>query len=99
MSARVSPPGPALELRSRIVVIAPGTVRFGRVACQASERLVGSWQAIAFRTTKVPAAANAVFVKTRKVVVGKRAVLTASAADALSIDVHAIAQVGVECAP
>jgi hypothetical protein len=99
VSARVSPPGPALELRSRVVVIAPGTVRFGRVACRASERLVGSWNAIAFRTKKVPATANVVFVKTRKVVVGKRAVLTASAADALSIDVHAVAQVGVECAP
>lgn len=99
VSARVSPPGPALELRARIVVVAPGTVRFGRVACLAAERLAGSWQAIAFRTTKPPTAANVGFVTTRTVVLGKRVVLTASAADGLSIDVHAIAQVGVECAP
>ena len=44
VSARtVSPPGQSLEFRSRIVVIGPGTVRFGRVACKPSERLVGAW--------------------------------------------------------
>jgi hypothetical protein len=100
VSARVSPPGPALALRSRIVVIGPGTVRFGRVKCLPSERLVGAWHAIAFRTKQAPPAGNSLFIRARDIVVGKRqVVVTASAADALSIDVHAIVQVGAECAP
>ena len=99
VSARVSPPGQSLEFRSRIVVIGPGTVRFGRVACMPSERLVGSWDAVAFRTKQPPAVANAVYVKATHVVVGKKVVVTGSAGDALSIDVHAIVQVGAECAP
>jgi hypothetical protein len=99
VSARVSPPGQSLEFRSRIVVIGPGTVRFGRVACQPSERLVGSWDAVAFRTKQPPAVSNAVYVKATHVVVGKKVVVTGSANDGLSIDVHAIVQVGAECAP
>jgi hypothetical protein len=99
VSARVSPPGQSLEFRSRIVVIDPGTVRFGRVACMPSERLVGSWDAVAFRTKQPPAVSNAVYVKATHVVVGKKVVVTGSAGDALSIDVHAIVQVGAECAP
>ncbi|HEX7626828.1 MAG TPA: hypothetical protein VF379_07200 [Gaiellaceae bacterium] len=99
VSARVSPPGQSLELRSRIVVIGPGTVRFGHVACKSSEQLVGAWHAIAFRTQAPPAVTNAIFVKARHVIVGKKVVATASAADALSIDVHAVVQVGAECAP
>ncbi len=99
VSARVSPPGQSLEFRSRIVVIGPGTVRFGRVACKASEQLVGAWSAIAFRTKQPPAISNAVYVKATRVIVGKKVVVTGSAGDALSIDVHAIVQVGAECAP
>jgi hypothetical protein len=38
-------------------------------------------------------------VKASHVIVGKKVVVTASAGDALSIDVHAIVQVGAECAP
>ena len=99
VSARVSPPGPAIEDRARIVVVGPGTVKFGSVACTSTEQLVGSWDAIAFRTKKAPAIGNAIFVKATRHVVKKRVVLTASAGDALSIDVHAVAQVGAVCAP
>jgi hypothetical protein len=99
VSARVSPPGQSLEFRSRIVVIGPGTVRFGRVACKPSEQLVGAWHAVAFRTKQPPPVSNAVDVKATHVIVGKKVVVTGSAADALSIDVHAIVQVGAECAP
>jgi hypothetical protein len=100
VSARtVSPPGQSLEFRSRIVVIGPGTVRFGRVACKPSERLVGAWHSVAFRTKQPPPVSNSVFVKASHVIVGKKVVVTASAGDALSIDVHAIVQVGAECAP
>jgi len=99
VSARVSPPGQSLEFRSRIVVIGPGTVRFGRVSCKPSEQLVGAWHAIAFRTKQPPPVSNAVYVKATHVIIGKKVVVTGSAGDALSIDVHAIVQVGAECAP
>ena len=100
VSARtVSPPGQSLEFRSRIVVIGPGTVRFGHVACKPSEKLVGAWHAVAFRTKQPPPVSNAVYVRATHVIVGKKVVVTGSAGDALSIDVHAVVQVGAECAP
>ena len=99
VSARVTPPGPSVEYRSRIVLIGPGTVKFARVACKASEHLVGSWHAVAFRTKKPPAAFNWNQVKASHTVVGKKAVVTASSTDGLSIDVHALVQIGAACAP
>ncbi len=99
VSARVTPAGPALELRSRIVVIGPGSVQFGRASCLPEEELVGSWSAVAFRTKKPPDLVNAALVSANKVVVGRKVVVTASATDRLSIDAHAIVQVGAECAP
>jgi hypothetical protein len=99
VSARVTPTGPALELRSRIVVIGPGEARFAKVACLPSERLVGAWHAIAFRTKQPPDLADAARVRATHVIVGKKVVVTAAASDGLSIDVHAIVQVGAECAP
>jgi hypothetical protein len=99
VSAAVSPPGPSLEYRSRIAVLAPGSVGFAKVSCTAKERIAGSWQALAFRTKKPPALDNAGRVRMTKVVVGKKVVVTASASDGLSIDAHAIVQAGAECAP
>jgi hypothetical protein len=99
VSARVSPPGPALELRSRILIIGPGDLRFAKVACNASEKLVGAWHAIAFRTKQAPKLGSALLVHASHAIVGKRVVVTASSTDALSIDVHAIVQAGAECAP
>ena len=99
VSARVTPAGPALELRSRIVIIGPGEARFAKVACRPDEKLVGAWHAIAFRTKQPPDLANAGRIRVAHVVVGKKVVVTAAASDGLSIDVHAIVQVGAECAP
>jgi hypothetical protein len=99
VSARVTPVGPSLELRSRVVVIGPGEARFAKVACRAGEKLVGSWHAVAFRTKQPPNLADAGRVRASSVVVGKKVVATAAASDGLSIDVHAIVQVGAECAP
>jgi hypothetical protein len=99
VSARVTPAGPSLELRSRIVVIGPGEARFAKISCRPDEKLVGAWHAIAFRTQQPPDLANAGRVRVAHVVVGKRVVVTAAASDGLSIDVHAIVQVGAECAP
>lgn len=99
VSARVTPTGPALELRSRIVVIGPGEARFAKVECKTDEQLVGSWHAIAFRTKQPPGLDNAARIRATSVVVGKQVVVTAAASDGLSIDVHAVVQVGAECAP
>lgn len=97
VSARVSPPGPSLEYRARIVVIGPGLVKFGRTACLPGEQLVGSWTAVAFRSKKPPPLGDAGLVRATRVVLGKRVVVTAAATDQLSIDAHAVVQVGAEC--
>jgi hypothetical protein len=97
VSARV-PPGPALDLRARIVVVQPGAVKFGSVACPSGERLVGAWDAIAFRTKASPDLRAASRLEVSRAVAGKRVVLTVSASDGLSIDVHAVVQVGAKCA-
>lgn len=98
VSARVSPPGPALEYRARIVVIGPGLVKFGRASCLPSEKLVGSWTAVAFRTKKPPPLTDASLVRATRVTVNRKVVVTAAATDRLSIDAHAVVQVGAECA-
>lgn len=99
VSARVTPAGPSLELRSRIVVIGPGQVKFARVSCRPDETLVGSWSSIAFRVQRPPRLGSGSLVEVTRRTVGKRVVATASATDGLSIDVHAIVQIGAECAP
>jgi len=99
-SARtVSPPGQNLDLRSRIVVIGPGDVKFTRIGCASGELLVGGWHAIAFRTTKPPSDADIALVRAHQATAKKQVVVTASATDALSADAHAIVQAGAECAP
>ncbi|MGN6798032.1 MAG: hypothetical protein ACTHKS_07770 [Gaiellaceae bacterium] len=99
VSARVVPVGQPIEYRARIVVVGPGDVRFGRVSCQAAEKLVGAWHAIAFRTKHPPNLAHVGLVTARHAIVGKNVVVTASSTDALSPDAHAVVQVGAECAP
>jgi hypothetical protein len=99
VSARVTPVGPSLELRSRIVIIGPGQVKFAKVACHPDETLVGGWHAVAFRVKKPPAIGSGTLVQVERRQVGKQVVATATATDGLSIDVHAIVQVGAECAP
>ena len=99
VSARVTPAGQPLEFRARIVVVGPGDVKFGRVACLRKEALVGAWHAIAFRTKQPPNLLSVGLVTAHHEIVGKRAIVTASSTDALSPDAHAIVQVGAECAP
>jgi hypothetical protein len=99
VSARVVPVGVPIEFRSRIVVVGPGDVKFGRVSCQQAEKLVGAWHAIAFRTKQPPDLSRVGLVEAHHAIVGKRVVVTASSTDDLSPDAHAIVQVGAECAP
>jgi hypothetical protein len=99
VSAYVTAPGQSLEYRSRIAILAPGSIGFAKVSCIGKERIVGSWHALAFRTKEPPSLDNAARVDTSKAVVGKKVVVTASSSDGLSIDAHAIVQAGAECAP
>jgi hypothetical protein len=100
VSARtVTPVGPALELRSRIVIIGPGELKFAKVSCKPTEKLVDSWQATAFRVKNPPTIGSGTLVHVTRTTSGRQVVVTATATDGLSIDVHAIVQVGAVCAP
>jgi hypothetical protein len=98
VSARIAP-GPSLDRVARIVVVSPGEVKRASVSCPNGERLVGGWHAIAFRTKKAPALADADRVRVSHALVGRKVVATVSSTDALSIDAHAVVQIGAECAP
>ncbi len=99
VSARITPAGPSLELRSRIAIIGPGEVRFAKVSCLKNEQLVGGWHAVAFRLKKPPTLGAGTLVSVTHTSVGKQVVATATATDGLSVSVNAIVQVGAECAP
>ena len=99
VSARVVSAGAALDLRARTVALRPGLQRAVSVLCPAGERLAGSWSALAFRTVRPPALAEADAVRLARVAAARGATVTAAATDALSPDAHALVQVGVECAP
>ncbi|HZQ16485.1 MAG TPA: hypothetical protein VFA82_06895 [Gaiellaceae bacterium] len=99
VSARVTAPGPALDLVARITVVGPGATRFGRIGCPAGEKLADTWQSLAFRTKNPPPLSEANYVRAGYVVVKGKAVVTASATDALNIDDHAVVQTGVGCLP
>jgi hypothetical protein len=92
-------PGAPLAHYAKNVTIHPGMVSFGRVACPAPSRLVRAWDVLFFKTKKPPSLAQAALVHARRIVTGQGAGLTVEATDALSLDVHAAVQVGVECAP
>jgi hypothetical protein len=98
VSARIAP-GPSLDLRARIVVVSPGEVKRASVGCPSGERLVGGWHAVAFRTKKAPDLAAGDRVRVRHSLAGRRVVATVASTDALSIDAHAVVQIGAECAP
>jgi hypothetical protein len=97
VSARVSP-GPSIDRVARIVVVSPGEVKRASIACPVGEKLVGGWHAVAFRSKKAPALRDAARVQARHALAGRRVVATVAATDALSVDAHAVVQVGAECA-
>jgi hypothetical protein len=98
VSARAKP-GPALHRVARIVVVAPGEVKTATLRCPSPETLVGGWHALAFRTKRAPQPADAARVRASHALANGKVVVTVAATDALSIDAHAVVQVGAECAP
>jgi hypothetical protein len=104
LSARAAVPKPTttglpLDPHAQTVVVRPGLVRTASVTCPVDEKLAGSWDALAFRTTNPPSLAQAANIEVHRAVVKGKAVVTVLATDALSPDAHAVVQVGVECAP
>lgn len=98
VSARVAP-GPSVVRVAHIVVVSPGEVKTAFVACPSGDKLIGGWHAIAFRTKHAPVLSDAARVIARHALVGRKVVVSVEATDALSIDAHAVVQVGAECAP
>jgi hypothetical protein len=98
VSARVKP-GAALVRVSRISFVAPGEVKSLSIGCPAPEKLVGGWHALAFRTKSPPALGLTGLVHAAHRLTRTRVVVTVAATDALTIDAHAIVQVGAVCAP
>jgi hypothetical protein len=98
VSARAVP-GASLLRVARVVVVSPGEVKSATLKCPAQTTLVGGWHAVAFRTKKAPDLADAARVQARHAVTRGKVIVSVSATDALSIDAHAIVQVGAECAP
>ena len=92
-------PGAPLEHYAKNVTVHPGMVSFGTVACPAPSKLVRSWSVLFFKTKRPPSLGQARLVHARRIVTGQGAGVTIEATDALSLDVHAAVQVGVECAP
>ncbi|HEY6962660.1 MAG TPA: hypothetical protein VI408_12280 [Gaiellaceae bacterium] len=99
VSARVTPAGPSLEYRSRVVHMLPGDVKVARVSCLRYETLVGGWHAIAFRTKQPPNLAGAAHVHATHVLGRRTVVGTATSTDSLSPDANTIVQTGAVCAP
>ena len=98
VSARLAP-GPSIDRVARIVVVSPGEVKRASIACPVGEKLVGGWHAVAFRSKNAPSLRAAARVHVQHALAGRRVVATVAATDALSIDAHAVVQVGAECAP
>lgn len=92
-------PGAPLAHYARNVTVHPGMVSFGTVACPAPSKLVRTWSVLFFKTKKPPSLEQAGLVHARRIATPRGAGVTVEATDALSLDVHAAVQVGVECAP
>jgi hypothetical protein len=98
-SARVTRPGVAVERRAKTVRLGALTTRVVTQRCATNERLVGSWDALAFRTRTPPDLAAARLVRIERTVrngVVRASVLTSEGVPAR---LRAEVQVGAVCAP
>lgn len=97
-SARATAPGVPVERYAKNVRLLPGGRLTAVQGCSRGERLVGGWDAVAFRTKAAPPAALARLVRVTHSVRGTRVVVHATAGDALPTGVRAEIQVGAVCA-
>jgi len=97
-SATVTRPGVPLDRIAVDVKLSSGVARTVRKGCPTGERLIGSWQALAFRTTKPPNLALAPFVSVVRSTRNGRVVAKIDASDGLPNEARAQVQVGIVCA-
>jgi hypothetical protein len=97
-SALVTQPGVPLDRIAVDVKLSSGVARTVSKTCPRGERLVGSWDALAFRTNKPPNLALAPFVSVSRRVVNGRVTARIDASDGLPNEAHAEVQVGLACA-
>ena len=103
LSARVVPagkdPGVSLEPRAKNLVVLPGEQQTGKESCMPHERLIGSWDSIAFIQTGPPDLQYvSMITRNLKVVANSRVVDAIHSDPSLPIS-GTVVQVGAVCAP
>ena len=98
LSSKITPVGPPLDLKTKLVPVNPGFQRSVSVSCPVDESLVDSWNAVAFTTAAPPDPALASAIQVKTTIAGHRATLAISVSEALPLASHAEVQVGVRCA-
>jgi hypothetical protein len=98
LSSKITPLGPPLDLKSKLVRVNPGFQRSVSVSCPADESLVDSWNATAFTAAPPPAPGLASAIRVQTKIAGHRATLSISVSEALPPASRAEVQVGVRCA-
>lgn len=97
VSARVAP-GADIKRRTRVLWLKGGETRTAYLGCQAGERYVGGWHAIAFYTPRPPNQHELSLVHATQALAGRGITVTAAASESLPNDAHALVQLGAACA-
>jgi hypothetical protein len=98
ISSKITPVGPPLDLRFKLIPVAPGFERSLTLACPSGELLVDSWNATAFTGARPPNPAFAQAVRVQTAISHNHATLEITVSEALPTSAHALVQVGVRCA-
>ena len=93
----VEPHGPPLQLIAKSIALGPALQRTVRLGCPTGQRLVDSWTATAFASSKPPAPGLASAIRVSASIQGGKAIATVAASEALPPDSHALVQLGVRC--
>jgi hypothetical protein len=97
-SASVAPGAPLL-LAATTLKLQPGIVRSTTIGCVGGQKLVDSWDAVAFRTARAPEVGLADAVRIRRTARGKKVAVTIVTSEALPLGSGAEVQLGVMCSP
>ena len=98
LSSKITPVGPPLDLKTKLVPVNPGFQRSISVSCPADESLVDSWSATAFTGAAPPPPGLAAAIRVQTTIAGHHATLSISVSEALPAGSGAEVQVGVRCA-
>jgi len=96
-SARVTPPGPPVDLAAATLPVAPGSVRHTTLGCVKGSHYVDSWDAVAFSASNPPPPVFAEAVHVKRVVQAGKVAVTISVSEGLARAAGAEVQIGVIC--